>query len=180
MKTLILASLLALSTSAVFAEDAISDKVPNVLDRELHACDVLVSYYTPYTFEQVEQSFVRYTDTLRSWYSPKSSEVFTKYQFNRKKWATCTSWFHGNNNTDATKIQYDIVYRTSLNDNTLDIIKHTVHVEWVWNEKTDIQMVETYETKYINDKIPGDHENVENDPKLRKILLDTLEETKNK
>jgi hypothetical protein len=176
MKNLLLTSLLALAASVASAEtsDQAADNEWTVVDQELYMCDVLVSHYTPFTFEQVEDSFVSYYEELRAWYSPKSSQVYSNYQFNKIKWAECTSWFSGKDLGDSVIATYEINYQTSLSEDTIDLVSFMVYVEWVWNEKNDTFSIITDESKYINDEEV--HNGVKNDTKLRKVLLETLEE----
>lgn len=168
MKKLLLTSLLALSTTAAIAEEEWT-----VLDNELYMCDVLVSHYTEYPFEVVQEQFVRYYDNLNSWYNPARSEVFSTYQFSKIKRADCTSLFRGDKLEDIDKVEYQIYYQTSLSEDTIDAVEFTVHVEWLWDERNDSLRVDTVEYRYINDEeVAAD---VQNDPVLRKVLLESQE-----
>ena len=140
MKNLLLTSLLALSTTAAFAED-----LPEVVSVELTMCDVLVSYYTGVPIEIVEdedKAWLSYGYELKGKYSLSKSYVYSEYGFNYRDGATCEATFRGKEVAD--KADYHISMDKNLTDSTRDVIEYYVTLDYTDDNLT------TFESKYIN------------------------------
>ena len=141
MKKLLLTSLLALSTTAVFAEE-----LPDVVQTELVMCDTLVSYYTGVPIEIVEdpnKAWLSYDYKLKGKLNISKSYVYSEYGFSHRAGAECEATFRGKETSDKT--DYYVRFDKELTDGTRDSIEYYVFIKW-----TDDDTIETFESKYIN------------------------------
>ena len=140
MKNLLLTSILALATTAAFAED-----LPEAVSTELMMCDVLISYYTKVPIEIVEhedKAWLAYDYNLKGKYSLSKSYVYSEYGFNHRESATCEATFRGKEVADTA--DYYIWMNKNLTESTRDVIEYYVTIDYTNDNVT------TFESKYIN------------------------------